>query len=45
MTIFSIIIPKENSNAKQNIPDIKIVIHLNEELLNINGDIFEYWTN
>lgn len=45
MTIFSIILPTEILDVEQNTPDIEINMYLKEELLNINGDIFQYWAD
>lgn len=43
MTIFFIILPEQISNLEENTPDIELNMYLKEELLNINGDIFQYW--
>jgi len=45
MTLFSIILPEEISNVGLNTPDIEIDMYLKEELLNINGNIFQYWAD
>jgi len=35
--------PSDVWNFEENTPDVELNMYLKEELLNINGDIFQYW--